>query len=123
MLLSTHSLKSGFLENPSLIALGGRIWSLRDPLLEHIFWIFVKKMVLPCKNEHFMVSEASRPAAHGLSSMIESNEIRSPLKKVQLIDKGFARAFRISIDNGFVKFSSIHRVEHVHTIHKRALKC
>ena len=43
MLLSTHSLKSGFLENPSLIALGGRIWSLGDPLFEHFFGNFVKK--------------------------------------------------------------------------------
>ena len=65
MLLSTHSLKSGFLENPALIALGGRIWRFRDPLFEHFFGKFVKKVVLPCKNEHFMVSEASRPAAHG----------------------------------------------------------
>ena len=71
MLLSTHSLKSGFLENPSLIALGGRIWSLRDPLLEYIFCFFVKKG-FACTNEYFMVSEASRPAAHNLSSYHQS---------------------------------------------------
>ena len=29
------------------------------------FLDFCEKVVLPCKNEHFMVSEASRPAAHG----------------------------------------------------------
>ena len=66
VLLSTQSLNSGFLENPSLIALAGRRWTSGSHFCS-TFLIFVK-MVLLCENEHFMVSEASRPAAHGLSS-------------------------------------------------------
>ena len=68
--LSTQSLKRGFLRNPSLNSLAGRILTFRDPLFEHFFGNVVKKVVLPCKNQRFWDSEASHPAAHGLSSKI-----------------------------------------------------
>ena len=51
---------------PSKIALSYTIWRkyylaalVKGPLI-------VSALDLPCKNEHFIVSEASRPAAHGL---------------------------------------------------------
>ena len=68
VLLSTQSLKSGFLRNPSLNSLAGRILTFRDPLFEHFFGKFVKKVVFSCKNQRFGDSEASHPAVHGLSS-------------------------------------------------------
>ena len=79
MLLSTHSLKSGFLENPALIALGGRIWRFRDPLFEHFFGKFVKKVVFSCKNQRFGDSEASHPAVHGLSSNLGELIVRTEM--------------------------------------------
>ena len=51
--LSTQSLKRGFLRNPSLTSLAGRISTFRDPLFEHFFGSFVKKVVLHCKNKRF----------------------------------------------------------------------
>ena len=40
VLLSTQSLKRGFLRNPSLNSLAGRILTFRDPLFEHFFELF-----------------------------------------------------------------------------------